>query len=244
MVNAPLAHSDKQSNFMKNSKKFHKSHIKSTSRPPHYPPSSDDVSTSTMTIDTRPCDINATLLVETAPPAIAIVAPTARNPTTAAVNSISHLKQPCKAHGQSQQIATRIINIQPIHHHIQQVPISTQQQQPPPQVTAWVEPAFNFGPGFVEMPQFCPTHSRPHENVVLFHLQHGIAASFQIAGLQKIFQGESAFFFLHNRPFDDPGWDRITEQKKNFFAIALHDESERDYPAGKAEREWTENRKL
>lgn len=33
--------------------------------------------------------------------------------------------------------------------------------------------------------------------------------------------------FLHNRLFDDPGWDRITD-KKNFFAIALHDESERE----------------
>lgn len=189
MVNVPLANSEEQSKFMKNSKKFHK-HSKSTSRS-HFPPS-DEVSTST--IDTRSGDTSTTLLVETAPPAIAIVAPTARNPSNIVNN---HLKQPCKAHGQS-SIGPRIINLQPIH-HIQQVPINTT-QQPPPQVAAWVEPAFNFGPGFLEIPQFCPTHSRPQENqhVVFFHLSPGIAASFQIAGIQKIFQGESrsAFFIL------------------------------------------------
>lgn len=176
MVNAPLVYSEKQSKFMKNTKKFHKN---SKSGRLHFQ-TSDEVSTSA--IDTRSGDNSTTLLVETAP-AIAIVAPTARNPTT-----INYMKQPCKAHSQSQN-AARIINIHPIHHIT---------QQPPTQVAAWpvVEPAFNFGPGFLEIPQFCPTHSRPHENqhIVLFHLSPGIAASFQIAGIQKIFQGESAFF--------------------------------------------------
>jgi hypothetical protein len=186
MVNVPFE-CDKQTKFMKNSKKFYKNQKPSSRSNFH----TDEVSTSTA--DTRRGETS--LVVETNPPAIAIVAPTARNPTA----TINHMKQSCKAHSQS-QLAHRIINIQPIH-HIQQVPTPTPSltQQPPPQV-AWpvVEPAFNFGPGFLEIPQYCPTHSRPHENqhIVLFHLSPGIAASFQIAGIQKIFQGESQFFYV------------------------------------------------
>jgi hypothetical protein len=194
MVNVPLECENK-TKFMKNSKKFYKNQ-KSSNRPNFH---SDEVSTST-TLDVTRGGGETSLVVETNPPAIAIVAPTARNPTATTIN---HIKQPCKAHSQQSQV-TRIINFQPIH-HIQQVPITTtptsstlNQQQPPPQV-AWpvVEPAFNFGPGFDVVPQYCPTHSRPLENpqnLVMFHISPGIAASFQLAGIQKIFQGEYKSF--------------------------------------------------
>lgn len=168
MVNVPLESEEQQTKFMKNTKKFYKK----SSRPIFH--SSDEVATSTA--DSRGGENS--LVVETNPPAIAIVAPTARNPSA----TINH-KQPCKAHSQSSQ-HTRIINM-PIHH-----------PPPTPQVSVYIEPAFNFGPGFLEIPQYCPTHSRPHENqhIVLFHVSPGIAVSFQIAGIQKIFQGESTLY--------------------------------------------------
>lgn len=208
MVNVPL-NCEKQTKFMKNSKKFYKNQ-KSSSRPNFH---SDEVSS------TSGGGGETSLVVETNPPAIAIVAPTARNPTA----TINHMKQPCKAHSQQQSQLARIINIQPIH-HIQQVPITTtptpstltQQPPPPPQSVAWpvVEPAFNFGPGFLEIPGYCPTHSRSHDNqnMILFHIAPGIAASFQIAGIQKIFQGEFSFTLILK--YETLAWWKLLQKKR------------------------------
>lgn len=169
MVNVPP---EKQSKFMKNSKKFYK-HPK-TSRP--YFPSSDEAASAESHGENS--------LVESTP-AIAIVAPTARNPVNH-LNSIT----PCKAHA-----APRTLH----HiHHIQPVPLTNPANlsQPPPQgAPVWpvVEPAFHFGPGFEIHQSYCPTHSRPHadQHIVMFYLSPGVAASFQIAGIHKILQGES-----------------------------------------------------
>ena len=185
MVNVPPE--SKQSKFMKNSKKFYK-HPK-TSR--SYFPSSDEA------ISAESHGENS-LLVESMP-AIAIVAPTARNPVNHNVN-LSNSITPCKAHA-----APRTLH----HiHHIQPVQITAPTQtaanltQPPPQGTpVWpvVEPAFHFGPGFEVNQSYCPTHSRPHadQHIVMFYLSPGVAASFQIAGGHKILQGESLSFTFY-----------------------------------------------
>lgn len=181
MVNVPPE--SKQSKFMKNSKKFYKN--PKTSRP--YFPSADESAAESHGENSS--------LVESSP-AIAIVAPTARNPVNHVVNSIT----PCKAHA-----APRTLH----HiHHIQPVQITAPAvtpanlSQPPPQPPVWpvVEPAFHFGPGFEIHQSYCPTHSRPHadQHIVMFYLSPGVAASFQIAGGHKILQGESLAFFIHS----------------------------------------------
>lgn len=175
MVNVPPE--IKQSKFMKNSKKFYKN--PKASRP--YFPSSDE------TVTTESHGENSSLVESS--PAIAIVAPTARNPVNHAVN-LSNSITPCKAHA-----APRTLH----HiHHIQPVQAATPANlsQPPPQsAPVWpvVEPAFHFGPGFEIHQSYCPTHSRPHadQHIVMFYLSPGVAASFQIAGGHKILQGES-----------------------------------------------------
>jgi hypothetical protein len=168
MVNVPPAES-KQSKFMKNSKKFYKN--PKTSRLPYEAASAESHGENSSLIESSP--------------AIAIVAPTARNPVNHVVNSIT----PCKVHP-----APRTL------HHIHHIPAATPANlsQPPP-VWPVVEPAFHFGPGFeIHQLNYCPTHSRPHadQHIVMFYLSPGVAASFQIAGGHKILQGESNNLFF------------------------------------------------
>lgn len=200
MVNVPPE--NKQSNFMKNSKKFYK-----TPKPgrPYF--QTDDM------VSTESHGENSSL-VETSvpPPAIAIVAPQARNPSSH-VMSLNSSVGPCKAHLGVPPPMSRTMHVQHHIHHIQPVQISTalsppppgqvnvptttvNLSQPPPQpAPIWpvVEPAFHFGPGFEIHQSYCPTHSRPHadQHIVMFYLSPGVAASFQIAGGHKILQGES-----------------------------------------------------
>jgi hypothetical protein len=159
----------------------------------------------------------------TAPPIVAIVAPTTRPPPNTS-NSSSHAT--CKAgaplqatiipQAQQQQptlMHTTAYRIQGVPHHHFNGPIQlTTTLSPPPTMqqastsgvqiagqpgTVWpiVEPIFHFGPGFELHQTYCPTHSQsaPSEHVVLFHLLPGVAVSFQIGGSRKIIRGESIF---------------------------------------------------
>ncbi|MGL5467929.1 MAG: hypothetical protein ACRDCT_07035, partial [Shewanella sp.] len=168
------------STFMKNSKKFYK-HPK-TSRP--YFPSSEEAAS------TESHGENSSIVEST--PAIAIVAPTARNPVNHAVN-LSNSITPCKAHAAPRTLH-HIHHIQPVQITAPTTPANLTQ----PQVWPVVEPAFHFGPGFEVHQSYCPTHSRQHtdQHIVMFYLSPGVAASFQIAGGHKILQGESLFTFL------------------------------------------------
>lgn len=193
MVNVPPE--CKQSKFMKNSKKFYKNPKANRA----YFQSSDGM------VSTDSHGENSSLLETSAQPAIAIVAPTARNPAT---HTINNSMAPCKALSGPPPMS-RMMHVQHHIHHIQPVQISTtlsppptQSQvsapanlsQPPPQ-GPWpvVEPAFHFGPGFEIHQSYCPTHSRPHadQHIVMFYLYPGVAASFQMATGDKILQGES-----------------------------------------------------
>jgi len=208
------------STFMKNTKKFYNKNPKTASR--HFFQHPQHQQSDLSSIDAH--GENSGLVVESsAPPAIAVVAPTARNPTC----HVPNMPPPCKA-GLVHQMP-RTMHVQHIH-HIQPVqltaatlspPPPTQQQQqqsqlaaqpansvqlsqpPPPQPTqnaaVWpVEPAFHFGPGFEIHQSYCPTHSHQHaeQHIVLFHLLPGVAVSFQIAGGRKIIQGESKLLYL------------------------------------------------
>lgn len=196
MVNVPFE--DKQSKFMKNSKKFYKN--PKTSRA-YFQPNADEMVTSESHGE------NSLVEVSTALPAIAIVAPQARQPPN---HGIMNSSVPCKP----PPTMSRTMHVTQHHiHHIQPVQISTtlspppaqgtnlppttvNLSQPPPQTTpVWpvVEPAFHFGAGFEIHQSYCPTHSRPHadQHIVMFYLSPGVAASFQIAGGHKILQGES-----------------------------------------------------
>lgn len=198
---------------MKNSKKFYKNPKSSRA---YFQQAADEM------VSAESHGENSSL-VETsiAPPAIAIVAPTARNPSTHTIN-LNNSVAPCKAHIGAPPQMPRTMHVQHHIHHIQPVQISTtlsppptqsqvnappnsvQLSQPPPQPTVWpvVEPAFHFGPGFEIHQSYCPTHSRPHadQHVVMFYLSPGVAASFQIAGGHKILQGESLFhLFIQSR---------------------------------------------
>jgi hypothetical protein len=225
MVNVPPA--NKQSKLMKNSKKFYKN--PKTGRP-YFQLSADEM------VSSESHGENS--LVETSvPPAIAIVAPQARNPSTH-MNMNSSLG-PCKAHLGQPPPMSRTMHVQHHIHHIQPVQISTAlsppptqsqvnaptntvnlSQPPPPPVWPVVEPAFHFGPGFEIHQSYCPTHSRPHadQHIVMFYLSPGVAASFQIAGGHKILQGESLAFFtfsLRSREHE--------EEKRNLFrSISRH----------------------
>lgn len=200
---------------MKNSKKFYKP--QKTTRPYFQ---------SDVMVSTESHGENSSL-VETSvpPPAIAIVAPQARNPTTHVMNLNSSI--PCKAHLGIPPPMPRTMHVQHHIHHIQPVQISTalspppaqgqvnpptttvNLSQPPPQAPpVWpvVEPAFHFGPGFEVHQSYCPTHSRPHadQHIVMFYLSAGVAASFQNSSGHKIIQGESQFllFFCTNSSVD------------------------------------------
>ncbi len=197
MVNVPPPHDNKQSRtFMKNTKKFYK-HSNKTGRQYFHQEMSDPTTHGTSGENSS---ISA--------PAIALVAPTARNPThnhgihNATVTS-------CKGGSTlSPQINTstvpRTMHVQHHIHHIQPVQISTTSgtnsattaaQIVPPQVTNWpvIEPSFHFGPGFEIHQSYCPTHSHNDQHLVLFHIMPGVAVSFQIAGTHKIIQGEYIF---------------------------------------------------
>lgn len=198
MVNVPPENSKQARSFMKNTKKYYKQH-------PNKPPSNRHYFQSS-TIDEIDSHGGENSLVVETTPAIAIVAPTARNPTTHNI-SINHS---CKTTSTipPQMTAPRTMHVQHHIHHIQPVQISTTALSPPPgqpnvpansvQLTAhqgpWpvVEPAFHFGPGFEIHQSYCPTHSHTHadQHIVLFHLSPGVAVSFQIAGGHKIIQGE------------------------------------------------------
>lgn len=235
MVNVPPE--NKQSKFMKNSKKFYKS--PKGGRP--YFPSADEMVSAELHGE------NSSLVETSAPPAIAIVAPQARNPSSHGINSIA----PCKAHVGAPPQMSRTMHVQHHIHHIQPVQISTalspppaQNQpnvpantvnlsQPPPQAApVWpvVEPAFHFGPGFEIHQSYCPTHSRPHadQHIVMFYLSPGVAASFQIAGGHKILQGESQFHFYSDceckagreRRRSD-GWKVISQFEFLFWVISI-----------------------
>jgi hypothetical protein len=145
-------------------------------------------------------------------PAIAIVAPTARNPSHSHSHGIHSTHSPsCKANAAITPQMTanasvpRTMHVQHHIHHIQPVQISTTLSPPPgtgatatqlapPQVSNWpvVEPAFHFGPGFEIHQSYCPTHSHNDQHLVLFHIMPGVAVSFLIAGTHKIIQGEYA----------------------------------------------------
>lgn len=199
MVNVPPPHDNRQSRpFMKNSKKFYKPPNK-PGRQYFHPDMTDHINSG------ENSSVNA--------PAIAIVAPTARNPPHSHGIHSSHASS-CKANStiSPQMTATtsvpRTMHVQHHIHHIQPVQISTTLSPPPgtgatataatsvqlapPQVSNWpvVEPAFHFGPGFEIHQSYCPTHSHNDQHLVLFHIMPGVAVSFQIAGGHKIIQGE------------------------------------------------------
>lgn len=218
MVNVPPY--DKQSKpFMKNSKKFYKHPSKSVGGGTrHYFHSSElgNDSSTTTTIHTSGGGGGENSSISA--PAIAIVAPTARNPSNHSHTHGIHssIASSCKAHAaispQMTVAATsappppRTMHVQHHIHHIQPVQISTTLSPPPatsatpagvqiaapPQVANWpvVEPAFHFGPGFEIHQTYCPTHSHNDQHLVLFHIMPGVAVSFTIAGGHKIIQGE------------------------------------------------------
>lgn len=198
MVNVPPPHDSKQSRpFMKNSKKFYKHPNKSGRQYFHH-----DMTDPTAHVNSGENSVNA--------PAIAIVAPTARNPThNQGIHSTT--ASSCKAssaispHMTAATTSVPRMHVQHHIHHIQPVQISTTLSPPPgsggaatgvqlapPQVSNWpvVEPAFHFGPGFEIHQSYCPTHSHNDQHLVLFHIMPGVAVSFQIAGVHKIIQGE------------------------------------------------------
>lgn len=218
MVNVPPENNKHTRPFMKNTKKFYKHPNKSLSSNRHYFQSSnidDSMSSDTTGHGENSSQTTTQLVVETTP-AIAIVAPTARNPSAHTVN-INHSHN-CKAATNipPPQLATavppRTMHVQHHIHHIQPVQISTALSPGQIQATAtttqlaaathppnpWpvVEPAFHFGPGFEIHQSYCPTHSHTDQHIVLFHLSPGVAVSFQIAGGHKIIQGESFTQFL------------------------------------------------
>lgn len=194
MVNVPPSYDNRQSRpFMKNTKKFYK-HPNKSGRQYFHPEMADPT---TQHVSGENSSVNA--------PAIAIVAPTARNPSHSSHGI--HSAASCKASSAiSPQMATsvpRTMHVQHHIHHIQPVQISTTLSPPPgantnatqmapPQVTNWpvVEPAFHFGPGFEVHQSYCPTHTPNDQHIVLFHIMPGVAVSFQIAGGHKIAQGE------------------------------------------------------
>lgn len=116
-------------------------------------------------------------------PAIAVVAPVARNPV--ALNSSA----PCKAH-----------NIPRNLHAIATSATTSTNLSQNQNTSLWpvVEPVFHFGPGFEVHKSYCPTHSRSYnDHIVMFYLSPGVAASFQTSGgHHKILQGKSKIF-LH-----------------------------------------------
>lgn len=199
MVNVPPPHDNQQSRpFMKNSKKFYKHPNKSVGRQYFHQEMTDPTHINS---GGENSSVNA--------PAIAIVAPTARNPIHSHVHS-----QSCKANSTiSPQMTSvpRTMHVQHHIHHIQPVQISTTLSPPPgsatnaasgvqmapPQISNWsvVEPAFHFGPGFEIHQSYCPTHSHNDQHLVLFHIMPGVAVSFQIAGGHKIIQGEYRNWF-------------------------------------------------
>ncbi|KAG5675609.1 hypothetical protein PVAND_005500 [Polypedilum vanderplanki] len=212
MVNAPSTDKNKQSRpFMKNSKKYYKPHSNKTSvssRQYFHQANVEDLITNESTTHggsgVNSAIENSPQLATESTPAIAIVAPTARNPTTHSIN-INHT---CKTGStilpqMAATIPTRTMHVQHHIHHIQPVQISTttalsagQLQatnaatQLTHQASPWpvVEPAFHFGPGFEIHQSYCPTHSHSDQHIVLFHLSPGVAVSFQIAGGHKIIQ--------------------------------------------------------
>lgn len=219
MVNVPPENSKQTRPFMKNTKKFYKQHpnkLSSSSSNRHYFQSSniDDTMTSeTSHGNSGENSSQSQLVVETSPVNIAIVTPTARNPTTHSMN-INHSHN-CKAGTNipppqiANAVAPRTMHVQHHIHHIQPVQISTALSPGQIQATAttaqlaahqpspWpvVEPAFHFGPGFEIHQSYCPTHSHTDQHIVLFHLSPGVAVSFQITGGHKIIQGKS-FIYL------------------------------------------------
>ena len=207
MVNVPPI-PESSHTFMKSSKKFYPNTTKvyDTSRQFSHPPPP-------LPIKAEMVDEN--LIVETVtPPAIAIVAPTARNPSGHSSSCAMSVVQMNKAGVQQQMPPPRNMHHMPTQHvqhhihHIQPVQLSQsalspppqlqvstlqqQQQQPPPGAWPVLEPAFHFGPGFEVHQSYCPAHSHgePSQHIVLFHLLHGVAVSFQIAGGRKIIQGK------------------------------------------------------
>lgn len=222
MVNVPPYDNKQSKPFMKNSKKFNKHPNKSgggVGIGGRYYFHSDMTSTDNSIIHTSVGGENSSV----ATPAIAIVAPTARNPSNSHTNH--NIASSCKASNLtiSQQIsattsAPRTMHVQHHIHHIQPVQISTTLSPPPavtatpggvqisapPQVAAatasWpvVEPApaFHFGPGFEIHQTYCPTHSHNDQHLVLFHIMPGVAVSFQTGGGHKIIQGEYQLVFI------------------------------------------------
>lgn len=213
---------------MKNSKKFYKN--PKTIRP-YFQHTSDEIASNELHGE------NSSLVETSAPPAIAIVAPQARIPSS---HVMSMNNPPCKAHTTAPPPMPRTMHVQHHIHHIQPVQISTTlspppatqtqptpltsvnlSQPPPPPAQVWpvVEPAFHFGPGFEIHQSYCPTHSRPHadQHIVMFYLSPGVAASFQIAGGHKILQGESTSFAISNTSIA-PSFSKKTKHlEKNLF---------------------------
>lgn len=216
MVNVPPENSKQTRPFMKNTKKFYKQHPNkslSSSSNRHY---FDDSMTSETTSHGNSGENSSQnqLVVETSP-AIAIVAPTARNPTHSVnINHSHNCKAGTNLAPPQPQLATavppRTMHVQHHIHHIQPVQISTAispgqiqatattAQLAAHQATPWpvVEPAFHFGPGFEIHQSYCPTHSHTDQHIVLFHLSPGVAVSFQIAGGHKIIQGKSFTYYV------------------------------------------------
>lgn len=204
MVNVPPHEQSKS--FMKNSKKFYKHPNNKTGR--HYFPPSDLTTVDHVTHTSGGGGGGENSSVSA--PAIAVVAPTARNPSHSHTHAIHNTT--CKASTQMTN-APRTMHVQHHIHHIQPVQISTtlspppgsaqttatQLTAPPPNVTNWpvVEPAFHFGPGFEIHQTYCPTHNANDQHLVFFHIMPGIAVSFAIAGGHKIIQGESRFSYLY-----------------------------------------------
>lgn len=213
MVNVPPYDSRQSNPFMKNSKKFYK-HPNNKSVGRHYFHHSELTTDPTLHTSIGENSVNSV-----AAPAIAIVAPTARNPSIHSHGIHSSIGSSCKASSaispQMTSAPPRTMHIQHHIHHIQPVQLSTTLSPPPgttsansagvqiaapPQVanSHWpvVEPAFHFGSGFEIHQTYCPTHSQNDQHLVLFHIMPGVAVSFQIAGGHKIIQGESFYSFL------------------------------------------------
>lgn len=205
MVNVPPYDSRQSNPFMKNSKKFYK-HPNNKSAGRQYFHHSELTTDPTLHTSIGENSVAA--------PAIAIVAPTARNPSIHSHGIHSSIASSCKANSvispQMTSAPPRTMHVQHHIHHIQPVQLSTTLSPPPgatsansagvqiaapPQIANphWpaVEPAFHFGSGFEIHQTYCPTHSQNDQHLVLFHIMPGVAVSFQIAGGHKIIQGES-----------------------------------------------------
>lgn len=217
MVNVPPYDSRQSNPFMKNSKKFYK-HPNNKSGGRHYFHHSELTTDPTLHTSIGENSVNSV-----AAPAIAIVAPTARNPSIHSHGIHSSIGSSCKASSAiSPQMTSapppRTMHVQHHIHHIQPVQLSTTLSPPPgtntsagvqiaaaPQQVAnshWpvVEPAFHFGSGFEIHQTYCPTHSQNDQHLVLFHIMPGVAVSFQIAGGHKIIQGESFHAYIQSLP--------------------------------------------